>query len=339
MSFAGSIRSFLPLLLGVVVGVIGAIMFYESMPGAEGSLRARADQLEIELKQAKNRIAALEASESVDRHGRRSGSGSRGITNQPGLDPRKLAADRARDIAQDLREGRPVNPEEIFHASKPILRDLAPLFDRIRVKQQQEMVDSLAGKLSRKYELTPQNEEMLQQWLAEKTKEEARRWTDVVTSDQTRLEDMVRASRDIRLEDGLDTFMAGILPPDKLVAFKADRLTERAQRVQQEADMKVQRLDSVVTLDERQRDQLFGIIARSSRDYDPAMRLEGASGEIPSGAVAPRRDAMLAILRPDQRAAYDAEQQRRREEAAKHLESLGLALPPNWDMLDESDFR
>jgi hypothetical protein len=44
-------------------------------------------------------------------------------------------------------------------------------------------------------------------------------------------------------------------------------------------------------------------------------------------------------LRADQRAAFEAERQHRREEAMKDMEAVGLTLPPNWEMLDWIDFH
>jgi hypothetical protein len=102
--------------------------------------------------------------------------------------------------------------------------------------------------------------------------------------------------------------------------------------------MKVQRLDALVGLDETQREQVFAIMARNSPDYDPSMRLEGASGQIGVAQNENAREAMLAVLRPEQRAAYEAERQRRREEAAKELEAIGLTLPPDWEMFDGGAF-
>jgi hypothetical protein len=201
------------------------------------------------------------------------------------------------------------------------------------------MIDSLTGELARKYDLTPENQAALKQWFQQKTVEEASRWSELLAQDQTGIEDLMRASRDIRPDRGLDTFMEGMLSGDKLAAFKSQRLSERAQRVQQEADMKMQRLDGIVGLDESQRDQVFGIIARGSRDYDTAMRLEGATGEIGAIPIGNRQAAILGVLRPEQRAAYDAERQRRREEAAKELETIGLTLPADWEMLDGDHFR
>jgi hypothetical protein len=108
--------------------------------------------------------------------------------------------------------------------------------------------------------------------------------------------------------------------------------------VEHEADTKVQRLNAIVKLDEAQKDQIFGIMARGSRDYDPSMVLDGVQGPIGATPGGNRREAMLSVLTPDQRAAYEAETLRRREEAAKDMAAIGLTLPPNWEFLDE-DFR
>jgi hypothetical protein len=275
--------------------------------------------MEVELKRAQNRIAALEA---ADPRGRRK--------------PGRTFADGARNIAEDIREGRPVSPDDIFRASQPLLRDLAPLFDRMRVKQQQQMTDRMTGEWARKYDLTPEQQAALKQWFGQKAKDDAQRWSDLVAQDGTRLEDIMRASRDVRPDDGLDQFMEKTLSGDKLTAFQTERMAERAQRVQQDADTRVQRLDAVVKLDDAQRDQVFGIMARASRDYDPAMRLEGVAGDIGTTAAAGnRQQAMLSVLRPDQRTAYEAAQQARRNEAAQNMEAIGLSLPADWDMLND----
>lgn len=321
MSLARSIRPLIPLVIGLAVGGMGATLFRQSMPGAEGSPEERANKMEVELKRAQNRIAALEA---ADPQGRRK--------------PGRTFADGARNIAEDIREGRPVSPDDIFRASQPLLRDLAPLFDRMRVKQQQQMIASMTGELARKYDLTAQQQESLKQWFEQKSAADAKRWSDLVAQDGTRLEDVMRASRDVRPDDGLDPVMEHILSGDKLTAFKTERMAQRAERVQQDADMRVQRLDTIVHLDDTQRDQVFGIMARASRDYDPAMKLEGMDGEIGATAGGDRQQAMLAVLRPEQRAAYQAEQQRQRDEAAKNMEAIGLTLPPTWDPLDGNDF-
>ena len=120
MPLPHSIRALLPLVIGLVVG-------------GEGSPEARANKLEVELKQANNRIAAMEATHSKGHEPQ----GVLGRIAGGSQDHRRTLADGARRIAEDIREGRPVSPDEIFRASQPLMRDLSPLFDRMRVKAQQ----------------------------------------------------------------------------------------------------------------------------------------------------------------------------------------------------------
>lgn len=302
----------------------------QSMPGVEGSPEERANRLEIELKRAQSRIAALES---------KTGGGAKdGVLQRiAGVRDKRELTDGARDIAEALRDGRPVSPEDIFKASQPLMKTLAPLFDRMRVREQKQLIDSLTGEFARKYDLGPQQQQWLKQWFENKAKEDAKAWSAMIGREGTTLEDVMKASRDVRPDAGIDTFMPTILHGEKLDQFRSERLAERAQRVESEADRRVQRLDSIVGLDEAQRDQVFGIVARSSKDYDPQMAIEGVGGQISSAPTGNPQEAMLSVLRPEQRAAYEAEQMRRRQKAAEDLEVIGLTLPPNWDMFD--DFR
>ena len=319
------IRTLLPLALGLIVGGAGAWLFIDSMPGEPGSAQERADRLEVELKRANDRMAAMEAA---------GGKGQDRFANAA----RRVSPGNARDILEDLRAGRPVNLEEIYNLGKPLIQSLAPLFDRMRVKEQRRWVDTMTGELSRKYALTPGQQGKLREWFDARSAEEARRWTELLASDSTRLEDVARASRRTRLDEGLETFMEGVLPAEKLAAFKSERRAEKIERVNNDADMKVQRLNSIVTLDDAQREQAFALMARSSRDYDPSMILEGPGGRITGAPPTDRQAALLEILTPDQRAAYDVELRRKRAEAEKDLNAIGLTLPPNWEMLDDANF-
>jgi hypothetical protein len=329
MSLPQSIRSLIPLVIGLVVGGVGATLFSESMPGAEGSPKERADKLELELKQTQSRLAALESPEAREKN-------SRGIFDRAN---KAKSTMQLRSIAERVRAGEPVSPEDIFRASKPWMRDIAPVFDLMRVRGQRKMFEGLSGEIARKYDLTPQQQEALKAWFASKSEEQAKQWTAMIESDSTRLVDFMRIAQDQRPDEGIDSFMETVLTGEKLAAFKTERLNDRAQRVQNQADAKVQRLNSIVRLSDAQRDQVFGIMARNSPDYDPAMVLEGTAGQINAAPTGDSQAAILSVLTPDQRVTYEAERIRRRDEAAKEMAEVGLAFPPEWDMLDEMDFR
>jgi hypothetical protein len=323
MNPPGVIRSLIPLVLGLVIGGLGATLFLQSMPGAEGSAEERAAKLEAELKRSHNRIAALEAD-------------PRTRLEKPG----RGFADRSRQLAEDIREGRPVSPEDVFRAFQPLMRDLSPLFDRMRIAREKEDIEAKTGEWTRRYDLSPAQRDSLRKWFEAQSEENARRWNDLVQQDGTRLQDLMKFAATRRPHDGIDSFMERVLSGEKLQRFQSERMAERAASVQQHADTGTQRLDGIVKLDDAQRDQVFGIMARGSRDYDPAMKLEGTTGgEIPIADGATRQQALLSILRPEQRQAYEAEQQRRRESAQKDMEAIGLALPPDWDPLEWDEFR
>ncbi len=315
-------RPYITLVVGLLAGVAGAILFLQSMPPKEGSAEERVDKLEVELKKANNRVAALE---NADPQGRR----------RPG----RTMKDGMRSIAENIRDGKPVTPDDVFRATQPLIRDLGPLFDRMRVRELQRQSDSKAGELARKYSLTASQQESLKQWLDQKAVDDAKHFTDLVSQEGTKLEDLARASADVRVDDGLEKYMEATLSGDKLTAFKSNRMLEKVASVQQEADMNVTRLDGVVGLDDTQRSQVFGVMARGARDFDPAMQFEGLGTDtaaLPSGNS--KQDAILAVLRPEQRQAYQAAQAKRRDEARKEMEGIGLTLPDDSKMLDPLDY-
>ena len=315
-------RPYISLVIGLLVGGAGAVLFLQSMPPKEGSAEERADKLEAELKRAENRVAALEG---ADPHGRR----------RPG----RTLKDGMRNIAEDLKTGKPVTPDDVFRATQPFIRDFSPLFDRMRVRELQRQSDTKAGELARKYSLNPAQQESLKMWLDQKAVDDAKRYTDLVSQEGTKLEDLAQAAADVRVDDGLEKFMETTLSGDKIKAFKSDRMLEKVGSVQQEADMKVTRLDEIVDLDETQRGQVFGVMARGARDFDPAMQFEGlGTGTAALQSGKSKQDAVLAILRPEQRQAYQDAQAKRRADARKEIEGLGLTLPEDSKMFDPLEF-
>jgi len=296
-------------------------MFRQSLTGPEGSAEERAAKLEVDLKKANNRIAALE---DTDTFGRRKSL--------------RTTHDGLRDIRDRLQSGQEVTPEDVFRLTQPFMRDIAPLFERMRLREQKNMVERMSGEFARKYDLNTRQQDSLRKWFEAKAEENAREWTSLVTQEGTSLKDLMKAARDIRADDGLDDFMPQILTGEKLAKFQAQRMEERVQRIQNEADSKTERLNSIVALDDTQRDQVFGIMARNSRDYLPSMQLEGGVSDIATGHAGTKQEAIMNVLRPDQREIYQQEMQHRRAEAAKDLKAIGLSLPKDWDPIEMEDF-
>jgi len=300
-------------MIGLAVGGLGVGLFQHSRPGEAGSPEKQIQHLESELQQARTRIAALE--ETRPRAAR---------------SPAQTAYDRGRAIAQRLREGIPVSSDDLFRAAQPLLRDMSPLLERIVGQKFKRQSDSLMGELARKYDLNPNQQDTLQKWFSEKSRAEQKKWNDLISSDNTTYLQLVKSMRNDRTDEGLDAVMEGLLQGPQLEAFKAERLEERAQRVQFYADMQVQRINEIVRLDPAQTDRLFGIMAQSSPDYDSSIRLEGVTGEIAPANLHPR-DALKSVLRPDQLAKYEDDRDRRLLEVSREMNELGVQLPADWD--------
>jgi hypothetical protein len=311
----------IPLVIGLVIGGAGAVLFQQSLTGGEGTPEQRAAKLEVDLKKAQNRIAALE---DTDPRGRRKSG--------------RTIKDSLQEIRDKIQDGQAVTPDDFLRLMQPWMRDISPLMERMRVREQNRMIDQKSGEFARKYDLTPEQQTALRRWFETKSEENAKEWTNLVTQDGTRFEDLMKAARDVRADDGLDQFMEKTLSGEKLTKFQTERMAEKAERVQQEADTRTQRLDAIVKLDDAQRDQVFGIMARTSRDYDPALKLEGGVGEIGAAPSGSKQQAVLSILRPEQRTALQEEMKHRREQAAKDMEAIGLSLPQDWDPMEMEDF-
>ena len=170
----------------------------------------------------------------------------------------------------------------------------------------------------------------LKTWLENKAEENSRKFTAVLNSDDTGLEDMIRASQELSRVDGLDEFMERNLQGQALEQYREDRMLERVESVQREADRNVARLDQIVVLDDTQKDEIFVIMARGADDFDPSMQFEGLTGEVdPLVSSQSREDAIQSVLRPEQLAAYQEYRRERLFETQRQLNKIGLALPPD----------
>lgn len=310
-------RPFLHILLGLAIGAAAVILIRGSVPPPDGTPEARILSLENELRQTTLRLAKIDPAQA-----------------RPDEDSGGTLSAGARAALDDLKAGRPVDLNHFYHAMKPVLRDLAPIFDNIRRKGERREFDRLAGEMSRKYNLSGPQQESLKQWMKERSERNAGIFKAVALAPGTRLDDLVKASQNVRHDDGLDAFMETQLQGESLDTFRRDRLTQRAERVQHEADWKVERLNQTVTLDETQKDQVFSIMARSSRDFDPQMQLEGVTTEAAPASSTGRDAAIMAVLRPDQQASYHQWRDERRARTEQDMAELGLKMPDGWDALN-----
>ncbi|MGB6221751.1 hypothetical protein [Haloferula sp.] len=310
----------LGLIIGLLVGATGALMFSRSLPAKEDSPEEQLEIVQQDLKQAQRKIQILQAQSGNE--------GPRGVK------------DGVRDIMQDIREGKDVSLDDVFSTIKPWMRQMAPLFDRMREINQEDWADNMTGEWSRKYDLSDSEQKQLREWFLQKNKEKAAAFSQVVNSDTSGFVDFVQATEyDWRDTQGIDEVMEGMLEGDELTEFREQRAKEGAERVQSEANRGLARLDEMVELDEAQQDQAFGILARGAEGYEVGAFDYDGMGADQSALDRQSRDAAIRnILRPEQQAEFDARREARRAEAEAEMRRVGLTLPKNWDLLEGDSF-
>ncbi len=313
-----NVRVLLAALGGLLFGAIGSALFIDSTPPEKGTPEAKADKLQSDLTRAQSRIALLET--QVPKKELSIGDQTRASMSR---------------ILDDLKHGRPVNAEEVYQQMKPVMRDLAPLFDHLRRKAQRQEFAKIAAHMAESYQLTEPQQRALEQWLGERAIKDTEAFNALAYGDKATFESLIEATRYHRPNSGLDDFMLGALTGDTRERYRGNRLRERASSIENHANQRVDLLDAAVQLDTTQEDQLFSLFARSSPDYDPGMQLGNITAD--GGRLAPgvsRQEAINGILRPDQRARFDAYRQRQHAEAQREAAEMGIRLPANWDFFD-----
>lgn len=306
------------LVLGLLVGAVGATLFVRSLPPPAGTEAEKIAELERVVARDRLRIASLEATEA-----------------NAAARLERLAATGRRSILQDLKDGRPVDLNDLFNTAKPFLHEFAPLLDRMSRRDQKRRIEHTVADLAERHGLNASQKEELKQWLEARAEEQAGRIQEVTGRADSTLADYARAMRDFQPLEGVDAFMEGALQGEALDRYRRERMEERANRVQYEAEQRVNQLAAVVALDDTQQDQVFALMARGSRDFDPSMQFEGLGDD--RAALSPgqsRDDAIMAVLRPEQRAQYEAHRVQRRQEAEAEAAEIGLKLPDDWDVFE-----
>ncbi len=312
-----NLKQVLGLVVGLIVGVVGGILFSKSLRPEPGSMQ---DQLEIAQEKLRRAERGLR---SMEKHFHRQQSMRDG-----GL----------RDLARDFRDGKDISPDDLLATMKPWMRQMSPIFGRIRQINEEDWADAKASEWGRKYDLSDSEKAQLKAWFAEQGRIRQERLDEVIASDETGFVDLMRATEySWKDAEGAESLMEGFLEGEERESFLAERLDERVRSVQQEADRNLQRLDNLVTLDDDQHEQLFGVLVRGSEDYRPEVKPEGFVGQETALDRAGRDTAIREVLRPEQIQQLDQERDRRREEAEKELRRAGMVLPKDWDLL-EGDF-
>lgn len=308
------LKQVLGLIIGLVVGVTGGVMFMKSLPPEEGSLEDQYELATTRLASAERRLMAYQRYE-------RSGMGR--------------SRDEMRNLVLSAKEGEDLSPDDLFRVMKPWMRDMTPIFERVRQVNAEDWADTKTAEWSRLYDLDEGQRKRLKEWFEVKIGEREDALIKVIQSDQSGFVDFIKATEyGWKDEIGVEPMMEEMLEGGALEKFREDRLNERAESVQNEADRHLSRLDALVYLDDEQHRKMFGVLSRSARDYTPEVGEKGeAALDLPA-----RNAAIDQILRPDQLQTLNEHRQNRRAEAESNMRRIGMTLPDNWDALERSPF-
>ena len=304
------------LVLGLFVGAFGGFLFSNSLPPEVGSVEEELEILRNSNAQNERRLR------SYQRNARRD-----------------TTPDELRRLARDVRDGKDISPDDLFATMKPWMREMSPIFERMREVNEEDWADVRTSEWARQYDLNASQRAQLKEWFRAQGAEQAKALVDVIENKNSGFVDLIRATEyDWKDARGSDKLMEGFLKGDQLEEFKSGRLAERAESVQHEADRNLSRLDGIVALDAKQHEQLFGVLSRAAEDYQPGLNVDGLAGEDSALDRRQRDTEIRAALRRDQIEKLGEYQRNRRVEAEKEMRRMMMTLPKDWDLLDRDTF-
>lgn len=309
-----SVKGVLLMIVGVVLGAFGAGLFVKTLPPEEGSMQEQLDQLEFDYDALQRRYAAV----SGDIERRKDGTG-----------------DRMRSVMGKILAGETVDPNEIAHAMKPLMRDISPLMSRISEIEAQDWADSKAGAFLRKYNL-PKGKKAAVQAAFERAKiEDAERVRSVLQDERSTFTEIAKAmdNRQLELTD-LSSELGNVLSGEQLKEYQDDLKARRVDYVQDDANRYLSRLDDIVGLTPTQHEDAFYLMVRSSPDYRAEMDVGGLTGERRPLNHRDRNNQLQRILTPEQEAQWQRTQMERFEKAEREFGRVGMSVPDGWDLLD-----
>lgn len=212
--------------------------------------------------------------------------------------------------------------DKLFNDAKPLLKRLTAGFE----PQRQEMVERLAEQQIKRMmalaNLNPEQQAALKQHLLDFSEKEKGKWQAMLDG-KGDMEDMMKMGRGAaNSQKMLDEWAKANLEGEQAKSYETGRLGEKAKSITDNANAQIDRMNKSLGLDETQKDEMFQILVRSDKDFDPSMQLEGVTGG--SGVPNPlsRDEAIAAILNPEQKEKYQSQQQER----AKRFEGFRRAL-------------
>lgn len=217
---------------------------------------------------------------------------------------------------------------KLFNDAKPLLKQLTAGFEPQRQEMLERMTEEQIKRMIALANLTPEQQAALKQHLLEFSEKEKAKWQAMLDGGGN-LADMMKMGRGgPNPQKTLDEWAATNLEGEQAKSYETGRLAEKAKAITDSANTQLERMNTSLNLDETQKDQMFHVLVRTDKDYDPSMQMEGVAD--PGGAAVPesRDEAIAAILNPEQNEKYQAQQKERSRREGGFFRALGLPGPP-----------
>jgi hypothetical protein len=284
---------------GLICGAIGGYWYGQTQ---------RAPQSQLELTAANETIAKLQADLNVAKE-------SVG----------RLEQEKKSNIATAPAESGTTDINKLFNDAKPLLKQVTAAFEPQQKEMRKRLIEDQLKRMMGRVQLTPEQQAAFQTYLEQLGSQEQQRWQSVLDGNG-RLDQMMTMGRNNNPQKAVDEWAQQNLTGEQATAYQQSRLTEKAQQITDSANRRVEGLTSSLNLDQTQQDQVFDIMVKSDKNYDPSMQLEGVANpsvQASSGDLS-RDDAIMAVLNPEQKQKYESQQKERKQRSGGFWKALGL---------------
>ena len=224
--------------------------------------------------------------------------------------------------AKDPEAAAQADVRGLLQDSKPLLNRLAPLFqDGVK-----RMIDRQIDTLASRYGLTEDQKTKLRAKLQAMSDEEFKKFNDRLNDPKITPDKLFQPGANPLSPEALKVALKETMTADQYAAYEKQETEDRVKRLETQANWQTENLGQRLGLSEAQKDEIFGIMVKSS---DPSLAVETESGAGNNAPQNPDQEAAIrAVLTEDQAKTYDADNQRNAEMRNRWMQFFGGAGGP-----------
>lgn len=211
--------------------------------------------------------------------------------------------------------------QRLLNDARPLMKSLALMFGEQRKQMAERMIKGMAERLAEEMGLTAeQTADMIAHFM--KLDDENFAKIKAMFDRQITMLDVFGIMKDMNPAKSMDDYVIAKLTDDQKKTWDTRKLESKAQQLERTANWQIQRMDKL-NLDETQKDQVFDILVKKNPQYDASLAVEGLNAGSTFDASKSQEEAIAAVLREDQRADYQAMQERQNKDRQRWTDALG----------------